>query len=262
MEFTLLWATLIAALGVWIAVKLLSRSEAVPYKDIDQFDVILGAAIVGLGVGRLAAMITTGTNPLTHPGLIPLVRGGVHTGWATIAALGWLAWFGRRRGPGWVLYDGLAAPALAGLAAWEAGCLVRSACLGTSTSLPWGIAGSGGVLRHPAGIYAAIGLLVATIVIGRLLIRRPPEGAVAAAALAAAAGVRLLVEPMRVSLGAGQTWWYAAGLVIGIGLLGWRAVTGAKPSVPGPQLPAQVESGRLTGGEHDAENHGEDLRQA
>ena len=48
-------------------------------------------AVVGLFAGRLASMIGSGINPLTSPFDILIVRGGVATGLAALAALATVA---------------------------------------------------------------------------------------------------------------------------------------------------------------------------
>ncbi len=214
MEFTLLFA---AFFGV-AALRLMLRWEAARGNAADcagdLWDYALVAAVAGVFVGRLAAMIGDGVNPLTNPGDIIIVRGGVATGWASLAALGTLAWLGRRELL--AVADGLAAAALAGLGGWHTGCLARDTCLGTPTDLPWGVAQSaGGPTRHPVEIYAAALLIAAGIAIALWKARgRPIPGQPAAVALGAAGAARLITEPFRPSLGAGPVWWYAAAMLI------------------------------------------------
>ena len=91
MEFTLLFA---AAAGVGPLYYLASR------RGEGLSDMALGGAITGLFVGRLVAMVSVGINPLTAPGDILIIRGGVSTVGATIAALAYVAWSGRKRPTG------------------------------------------------------------------------------------------------------------------------------------------------------------------
>ncbi len=103
-------------------------------------------------------MIGQGINPLSNLGDILLVRGGVDTVAAAAAAVAAYAWL--VRSDLWTLLDAGATAALAGLAGWHAGCLVRDTCLGTRSSLPWALEQDpAGIGRHPVEIYAAIGLL-------------------------------------------------------------------------------------------------------
>ncbi|MFW2339352.1 MAG: prolipoprotein diacylglyceryl transferase family protein, partial [Acidimicrobiia bacterium] len=181
--------------------------------------VLLGAAIVGLVVGRLAAMILTGTNPITHPADMILIRGGVDTGFASVGALVYLA-FALRRG-GWRAADAIAPAALAGLAGWHGGCLFRGTCLGTRSELPWALSEPGSDLtRHPTELYAALLFLGVALVALTLLPRSLPRSAVFFLGLASAGLIRLVTEPIRPSLGSGPIWWYSTAALLGVILLG------------------------------------------
>lgn len=206
MEFTLLWAALTAVAFMWIGTRV--WSERIPDKPLDH---LIGAAVVGLFVGRLVAMIDQGVNPLLNPAEIIIVRGGVHTGAATLASIGTLGW-SSRRDLHWI--DALAPSALLGLAGWHLGCVWRGACLGTASELPWAWSGpTSTITRHPVEIYAFVGLAVAAWVVGRLpwtLFTR------AGLALASAGLVRLITEPIRPSLTGGPIGWYIAAIALGI----------------------------------------------
>lgn len=223
MEFTLLWAALTGAAFAWSGVRIWKHGLGEK-----PFDVLIGAAVVGLAVGRLAAMAQQGINPFTDPLQIILVRGGVDTGFASLGSLVALAWLIRGQVQ---LADALAPSALFALAGWHAGCLWRSACLGTASDLPWAWAQSGSsISRHPVEIYAAIGLIAAAVLIARLGKRPYVRSGLA---LAGAGTVRLATEPMRHTLTGGPTAWYAAAIVVGIVL----AIAGrslATRSAPAP----------------------------
>ncbi len=220
MEFTLLWAALTGAAFTWIGLRI--WSDGLPPKP---FDVLIGAAVVGLLVGRLAAMVQQDVNPLTAPSQIILVRGGVDTGFATLGALAALAWMLRGRT---TLADSLAPSALLGLAGWHAGCLWRSACLGTASELPWAWAQSGSsITRHPVEIYAALGLMAMAALIARL---GPRPYLKTGLALAGAGVMRLATEPMRLTLTGGPVAWYTAAIVVGLSL-----------ALLGPSLPMRTE---------------------
>ena len=177
------------------------------------WDAALLSAVVGLAIGRLAAMISAGTNPLGHAVDILIIRGGVDTVSATVAALVVFGLLSRR--DLLASADAVAPGALAGLAGWHGGCFTRGACLGTPSDLPWAVGGPAGVARHPVEIYAAI-LLIAACVILIVVRRRPPNGATAALAFTTAAAIRLGTEPMRLTIGGGLTWWYLAGAGFGL----------------------------------------------
>lgn len=230
MEFTLLGAVFMAVIPVYAMLYWEAKRGNASSCTRNLWDVALTAIIAGVFVGRIAAMVNDGVNPLTHPADILIIRGGVATGPATIAALATVAWLGR--GEVWAVMDGLAAAALAGLGGWHAGCLARDACLGTPSDLPWAIAQEGSTIsRHPVEIYAAFGLIL--VAAGLAMWRkkgRPAAGMPAAVALVAASSVRLLTEPLRPALGGGPVGWYLLGLVVGIGVGVWRwRLHGAQP---------------------------------
>jgi len=214
MEFTLLFA---AAIGVGTGAAALRWEAAganAAHRAADLWEVFLGAAVAGLFVGRLAAMLASGINPVGAPTDILVVRGGVATGPAALGAIATVAVFARRRFL--QVADALATATLAGLAGWHGGCLTREACLGTPTDLPWAIRQAGSEIgRHPVELYTAI--LLAGAALALALCRRLtfPFGLAAAVALFAAAAARLVTEPLRPSLGGGPVGWYLAGVLIG-----------------------------------------------
>jgi prolipoprotein diacylglyceryltransferase len=221
MEFTLLGAMLLAMVPVYLVLYWEARRGNAASCTRDLWDIALSAAATGLLVGRLGAMVAGGVNPITHPADILIVRGGVGTGPAVIAAIATIAWLGRSQL--WVIADGLSAAALAGLAGWHSGCLVRGTCLGTPSDLPWAVAQNGSpITRHPVEIYAALALIAGAALLAMLRARtRLAPGVAAGSALAWAAAVRLATEPLRPSLGPGPFGWYAVGIVVGVALTVW-----------------------------------------
>src|SRR5688500_8034338 len=91
MEFTLLGAALTAFLAAFVSIRITKPN--VPDRPLDR---LVGAALVGIAVGRVAALVMQGTNPITSPGELLVVRGGVDTVWASLAAITVLAWSLRR----------------------------------------------------------------------------------------------------------------------------------------------------------------------
>ncbi len=222
MEFTLLWAALTGVGLMWVGTRL--WTEGLPPKPTD---LLIGAATIGLIVGRLAAMLGQGINPVTHPLDIILVRGGVDTGFASLSAISMLLWTTRRRTS---YMDALAPAVLLGLAGWHAGCLWRSACLGTASGLPWTWTQPGStVTRHPVEIYAAIGFAAAAYLVSRLSKRAFLRFGVA---LAAAGLIRLAMEPMLHSIMGAPVEWYLAAAVVGL------AVAALGPSIRDKMEPA------------------------
>ncbi len=208
MEFTLVWAALTGVGFAWVGIRI--WNHGLPDHAMDR---LTGGAAAGLLIGRLAAMISQGTNPLVHPGDILLVRGGVHTAAATAGAMGAYMWSVKGHVP---FLDAVAPAALLGLAGWHAGCLWRGACLGTATNLPWGWSvPASSVDRHPVELYAAAGLIVAAVVVSRApmatLLR-------SGSALGLASLVLLATEPLRLTLAGGPAGWYIAGIAVGIAL--------------------------------------------
>jgi prolipoprotein diacylglyceryltransferase len=210
MEFSLLAAALLGV-AMALAVLRLERVRGVTDRR-DLVDLVIGAAVVGLAVGRVAAMILQGTNPLTHPLDLFFIRGGVDTGFASLGSLVFLSWTTRH--DFWPTLDMVAPAALSGLAGWHAGCMFRSSCAGTVSTLPWALH-DGAFARHPVELYAALLLLggAAVLVVWR---RRLPLGVTASLALTIAAVVRLATEPLRLGLGSSPVPWYAAGVAIGV----------------------------------------------
>ncbi len=219
MEFTLLWAALTGVFFAWGGTRL--WPEGLPDHATDR---MVGAAAAGLFMGRLVAMNLQGTNPLTHPGDILVIRGGVHTAAATVGALGVYLWAvkGQIR-----FLDATAAAAVLGLAGWHAGCLWRNTCLGAASDLPWAWSlPSSTITRHPVEIYAALGLIAAAFIVARLPIRTLLR---TGAGLALASLVLLLTEPLRLTIKGGLEPWYIAGIAAGVVVvtLGGRAVRSA-----------------------------------
>lgn len=226
MEFTLLAGAGIAVGAIYSVLWIEAGHTNAADCTRDLWDALLTATVAGVFAGRLGAMISEGTNPLTHPGDVLIVRGGVDPIVASVAALATFGWL--MRADLWWLADAAAPAALAGLAGWQASCTVRGTCLGTRSDLPWAITETGGtVTRHPVDIYAAILLLLTLLALIWWKRHRSGSGAITGAALAAAAAARLITEPMRLGIGSDPAPWYLFGGVIGIALLTWRLRTAA-----------------------------------
>lgn len=220
MEFSLLGAAAMAITGIYLTLwREAGRGNAADCTR-DLWDVIITAGVAGLAAGRLAAMIGGGTNPFANPADILIIRSGVDTGIAALVAIAAAAFVARRD----LLptFDAIAPATVAGLAGWHAGCLVRDACLGTPTGLPWGISQAGSeIARHPVEIYAALLLIVGVMALISWKRRHPPAGVVAGAALVWAGAARLITEPMRPGIRTGPEWWYAAAVAAGIAFVWW-----------------------------------------
>lgn len=214
MEFTLLAAAAIALGVVWLCLRL-----SAPADRSDLWNGAVSAVIAGIAFGRVWAMVRSGVNPVTNPGDLLIVRGGVDPAGATIGAVATLVV--SLRSNLWPRLDALAPAAVAGLAGWHAGCVVRGACLGTPTGLPWGLAAPGSAItRHPVEIYATLLLLAGAVLVARR--RGRPSGTTAALGFTLAAIVRLATEPLRTALSDEVRLLYAIGVVAGVGVLVWR----------------------------------------
>lgn len=221
MEFTLLGAALLAVAGVYGVLWYEAGRTNAADCTRDLWDMAIGAGLAGVAIGRIVAMVRGGTNPITHPGDILIVRSGVDTIAAAVAALAAFGWLARR--DLWRNADGLAPAAVAGLALWHTGCTLRDACLGTPSDLPWAIAQtSGGVTRHPVELYAALLLAVAALALVIWKRRWPPSGVVAAAAVVATAVARGVTEPLRPVIGDGLVVWYLGAATVGAAAMIWR----------------------------------------
>ncbi|MEE9298427.1 MAG: prolipoprotein diacylglyceryl transferase family protein [Acidimicrobiia bacterium] len=221
MEFTLLGAVAIAV-GLMYATLWFEggRTNAADCTR-DVWDALITGAMAGLVVGRLVAMGRGGVNPVTNPGDILIVRAGVDTIAATVTALVGFGFMVRR--DLWWMADSAAPAAVAGLAGWHAGCLVRDACLGTPSDLPFAVAQTGSnITRHPVEIYAALLLLGVAVLLIAWKRSRPAAGVVASVAALAIAVVRMATEPMRPVLGPSLITWYGAAAVLAAAVLAWR----------------------------------------
>jgi hypothetical protein len=221
MEFTLLAAAAVAGAAAYAMLWWEAKHGNAARCTGDLWEIGVVSAVAGIFIGRIGAMLIDGVNPIAHPMDVILVRSGVSTVGATLGALAVFTWLARKEPI--AMADGISAAALAGLAGWHAGCLVRGTCLGTASDLPWALAQSGSdVTRHPVGIYAALMLGAAAIGIAWWkAYRRPPAGAPAALAVIAASVTRLVVEPLQPSISGGPVLFYGAGLVIGVAALVW-----------------------------------------
>ena len=205
MEFTLLWAALTGVAALYFGAKVLAEGRAA-----ELFDHLLVAGMIGLAGGRVVQMVSSGLNPITNLADFLIVRGGVNTPAAAGFAIASLYVATGRHIDS---VDAAAPAALFGLAGWHLGCVWRGACLGTAADLPWTWSEPGSsVNRHPVELYAALGLLAAGWLISRV---GRGTGTKAGLALMSAAAIRLITEPMRLSITGGPVFWYGFGVLVG-----------------------------------------------
>ena len=219
MEFTLLFAALAGALGLYGFLWWEGKRGNAADCPRSLWDIAMTAIVVGIFGGRLAAMILDGVNPIAHPGDIIIVRAGVATGPATLSALATVVVMARRELV--PVADGLSAAALGGLAGWHAGCLARDSCLGTMSDLPWAYPLERSTIdRHPVELYAAaLFFVVAGGLAWFKAYHRPRRLFPLGVALLAAGSVRLITEPIRPGLSGGPEGWYWAAVIAGVALI-------------------------------------------
>ncbi len=210
MEFTLLGAAVLAYAAMSITAKRLQ-----PEDEPKLADLILGATLLGLLIGRVWYMIGTGTNPLTNLGDFILIRSGVSTIGAAVGFLLVLMWGFRADSPRAMALVGV--PTLVGLAGWELGCLIRGSCLGTEATL--GLTSVAGVTRHPIGVYTGLLFLLAAFIVWRAQRGTYPPWT-GPFAFGMAALTRGVTEPLRLHFGDGLLWWYSGAALVGL-LIAW-----------------------------------------
>lgn len=215
MEFSLLGAAAIGVFGFWIMIRWEAKRGNAAGCAVDIWDAGLVSAIAGLFIGRIVSMVQTGVNPVTEPLQIMLMRSGVSTVAVVIGTL--LVFSFLARASLIAAADGVAPAALMGLAGWYAGCLATGSCLGTESSLPWAVPLPGSeITRHPVEIYAAVAMALVSIALALWKQHgRPAPGSVAGLALLSASAIRLITEPLRISLAGGPVLLYSAGIVVG-----------------------------------------------
>lgn len=215
MEFSLLGSAAIGVFGFWIMIRWEAKRGNAAGCAVDIWDAGLVAAVSGLFIGRIVSMVQTGVNPLTEPLQIMLMRSGVSTVAVVIGTLLVFSYLARKALV--AAADGVAPAALMGLAGWYAGCLATGSCLGVESSLPWATPLPGSAItRHPVEIYAAVGMALVSIALALWKQHgRPAPGSVAGIGLLSASAIRLMTEPLRISLAGGPVVLYTAGVVAG-----------------------------------------------
>jgi len=235
MEFSLLGAAAIGVFGFWIMIRWEAKRGNAAGCAVDVWDTGFVAAISGLFIGRIVSMVQSGVSPITEPLQIMLLRSGVST---VAVAIGTLLVFSYLARESLVAAaDAVAPAALMGLTGWYVGCLATGSCLGAESSLPWAVPLPGSnITRHPVEIYAAIAMALASIALALWKQHgRPPMGSIAGLAILAASGIRLVTEPLRISLAGGPVLLYGAGVVVGSAILVasiLRSRTSTKPLAP------------------------------
>lgn len=131
-------------------------------------DAALGAAVIGVLVGRFTALAFDDPSSLTNLSSILVVRSGVEFWPGALAAGVWLAIRARREHAGIVIRLAALAPALlVGWALYEGTCLLRGGCPGPVSSIglrPQGLSSR----MFPVGLGVAAVAVLAAVAVSRL----------------------------------------------------------------------------------------------
>lgn len=135
--------------------------------------------------------------------------------------------------------DSFALPLALAVAVGRWGCFFNGCCVGTATTLPWGVDFGDGTLRHPTQVYESLFHLAAAVGLFALYRFRRLEGHRLQLYLIAYAIYRFLTEVIRPEpeFLAGLTFYQWAAVVLGVGLAGqWFWETrGPRPLSPGEE---------------------------
>ena len=169
------------------------------------FDVAIGALVIGIAVGRLAAMAIDGAGSLTNISDLLIIRSGVEFWPGAAAGLAWVAVGARRDhvSPAERL-AAITAPALVAWACYEATCLLRDGCPGPVSSV--GLRPTGLVQRmFPISLGVAVAAVGAAALVRRWHRRGLPDLQVIAATLIALATIRSVSSIWLPHIGDGLT---------------------------------------------------------
>jgi hypothetical protein len=195
------------------------------------FDTALGPVVIGLAVGRLAALAIDDPGSLTNLGDVIIIRSGVEFWPGALAGLAWLAIRANRDGLSASVR--LAALAPAGLTAWscfEATCLLRDGCPGPVSAI--GIRPEGLVTRmFPVGLGVAVAAAGGAFALDRLHRRGLRSLYVSIVAVMAVAAIRSVASIWLPHIGTGLTRQHATSIAVFIlSVAAFLAVRVRRPS--------------------------------
>lgn len=177
-------------------------------------DTTLGALVIGLAVGRFAALAIDDARSLTNFRDVMIVRSGVEFWPGAVAGLAWLAYRAHRDGVSASFR--LAALAPAGLIAWscfEATCLLRDGCPGPVSAI--GIRPDGLVTRmFPIGLGVAVAAAASAFALDRLHRRGLRDAYVVILAVGAVAAIRSVASIWLPHIGSGMTRQHKTSVVV------------------------------------------------
>ena len=189
-------------------------------------DVASGALLIGIAVGRLAAVAIDDPGSLTSISDLLIIRSGVEFWPGAAAGVAWVAVGARRDhvSPASRL-AAITAPALVAWACYEATCLLRDGCPGPLSSI--GLRPAGLVQRmFPISLGVAAAAVGAAALVRRWHRRGMPDLQVIAATLIALASIRSVASIWLPHIGDGPTRQHrtsiAVGVIASIGLVALR----------------------------------------
>ncbi len=200
-------------------------------------DAVLGAAVVGLVVGRLVALALDDPASIVRFPDVMIVRSGVEFWPGLVAAIAVIAVGARRSAVSpWRRLGAVLVPSMIGYGMYEATCVVRGGCYGPASEIGLRPSGASGPMV-PVGLLMGLAVIAAALAVHRWIDRGAPWPAALLGGLAAVATVRAigsiwlprvgdeLTRPHRTSIVV------AAGAVVSLGVLVARRVPVARAGV-------------------------------
>ena len=189
-------------------------------------DTTSGALLIGIAIGRLAAVAIDDPGSLTSLNDLLIIRSGVEFWPGVAAGVGWIAFRARQdHVPPAERLAAITAPALVAWACYEATCLLRDGCPGPVTA--FGLRPDGLVQRMlPISLGVAAAAVGAAALVRRWHRRGLPDLQVIGVALLALAAVRSVASIWLPHIGDGLTRQHrtsiAVAIVTSIGLVALR----------------------------------------
>ena len=198
-------------------------------------DITSGALLIGIAIGRLAAVAIDDPGSLTSLSDLLIIRSGVEFWPGVAAGVGWIAFRARqeRVTPAERL-AAITAPALVAWACYEATCLLRDGCPGPATA--FGLRPDGLVQRmFPISLGGAAAAAGAAVVVRRLHRRGLPNMQVIGVALFALATIRSVASIWLPHIGDGLTRQHRTSIAVAIvTLIGLVALRVRAQPTPNP----------------------------
>lgn len=197
--------------------------------SVSFFDLALVPALLGLAVGRLAALALDDPTSLGSLSDMVIIRSGVEF-WPGVATATAAVMVGARRAdtPSVALVANLAPLAMVGYAGYEAGCVFRDGCFGPRTAVGLSPPGVDATML-PIGWFVAAAVVAGAVGVRRLARAGVSPGLVVGTAVVIVAGVRAVASIWLPHVGDGLTRQHATSIGVamaGAVLVGYHLVTG------------------------------------